>query len=348
MPNSSVARAVAVTGAAGFIGTRLVPALAAAGVPRIVGLDMREPVRTAGGYEHHLVDVAGRELDSLLRGCDTVVHLAAVTDPIVDDALMARVNVDGTRRVLAAAASVGVRRVIRVSTAAVYGAWATNPVPLTEDAPLRPNPGFGPAVHAAEVERLLHEWAITQPDAMVTVLRAAPVLGAGAEHLWARLLAGWRRPRVRGEGAPVQVVHVDDLVDALVRTVTADHPGVYDVAAAGWLGSDEARALLGRGALPAAPFDVVRRVLARSWRAGIVDVPPSVLPYLVQPWVIATDRLEGIGWRPTHTNEETLLETHDALAADAIPTTRIAVAAAGAVVAGAVAGYAVRRVTKRD
>ena len=88
-----------------------------------------------------------------------------------------------------------------MSTAAVYGAWATNPIPLTEDAPLRPNPGFGPAVHAAEVERLLHEWQHDQPDAMVTVLRAAPVLGAGAEHLWARLLAGWRRPRVRGEGA---------------------------------------------------------------------------------------------------------------------------------------------------
>lgn len=343
MPTSSVARAVAVTGAAGFIGTRLVPALAAAGVPRIVGLDMRDPVRTVSGYEHHLVDVAGRELDSMLRGCDTVVHLAAVTDPIVDDALMARVNVDGTRRVLQAAAGVGVRRIVRVSTAAVYGAWATNPVPLTEDAPLRPNPGFGPAVHAAEVERLLHEWGLEHPEAMVTVLRAAPVLGAGAEHLWARLIAGWRRPRVRGEGAPVQVVHVDDLVDALVRTVTADHPGVFDVAAAGWLAADEARTLLARGALPAAPLDVVRRVLARTWRSGIADVPPAVLPYLVQPWVIATDRLESIGWKPGHTNEETLLETHDALGADAIPTVRIAAAAAGAVVAGAAAGYVVRR-----
>ena len=343
MPTSSVARAVAVTGAAGFIGTRLVPALAAAGVPRIVGLDMRDPVRTVAGYEHHLVDVAGRELDALLRGCDTVVHLAAVTDPIVDDTLMARVNVEGTRRVLDAAAAVGVRRIVRVSTAAVYGAWATNPVPLTEDAPLRPNPGFGPAVHAAEVERLLHEWGIEHPDATITILRAAPVLGAGAEHLFARLLAGWRRPRVRGEGAPVQVVHVEDLVDALVRTVTAEHPGVFDVAAPGWVGSDEARTLLTRGALPAAPLDVVRRVLARSWRAGIGDVPPSVLPYLVQPWVIATDRLEAIGWQPGHTNEETLLETHDALGADAIPTRKIAVAAAGAVVLGAVAGYAVRR-----
>ena len=90
----------------------------------------------------------------------------------------------------------------------------------------------------------------------------------------------------------------------------------------------------------------MRRVLARSWRAGIVDVPPSVLPYLVQPWVIATDRLEAIGWRPTHTNEETLLETHDAMAADAIPTVKLAVAGAGAVVAGAAAGYVVRQVAR--
>jgi nucleoside-diphosphate-sugar epimerase len=348
MPNSSVARAVAVTGAAGFIGTRLVPALAAAGVPRIVGLDMREPNRTVTGYEHHLVDVSGRELDAVLRGCDTVVHLAAVTDPIVDDALMARVNVDGTRRVLDAASAVGVTRIVRVSTAAVYGAWATNPVPLTEDAPLRPNPGFGPAIHAAEVERLLYEWGTADAERVVTVLRAAPVLGAGAEHLWARLLAGWRRPRVRGEGAPVQVVHVDDLVDALVRTVTVDHPGVFDVAAPGWLGADEVRGLLARGALPAAPLDVVRRVLARSWRSGLGDVPPAVLPYLVQPWVIATDRLEAIGWRAAHTNEEALLETHDALGDDAIPTARVAGAAAGAVALGVVAGYAVRRAARRS
>jgi UDP-glucose 4-epimerase len=346
MPTSSVARAVAVTGAAGFIGTRLVPALAAAGVPRIVGLDMRDPVRTVAGYEHHLVDVAGRKLDTVLQGCDTVVHLAAVTDPIVDDGLMARVNIDGTRHVLDAAGRVGVRRIVRVSPAAVYGAWATNPVPLTEDAPLRPNPGFAPAVHAAEVERLLHEWAAEHPDAMVTVLRAAPVLGAGAEHLFARLLAGWRRPRVRGEGAPVQVVHVDDLVDAVLRTVTANHPGVFDVAAAGWLGADEVRALLAHGALPAAPLDVVRRVLSRSWQAGIGDVPPAVLPYLVQPWVIATDRLEALGWAPAHTNEETLLETHDALSGEAIPTARLVAAAAGALVVGAVGGYAIRRAAR--
>ena len=61
-----------------------------------------------------------------------------------DEALMARVNVEGTRRVLAAAAAVSATRIVRISSATVYGAWPSNPVPLTEDAPLRPNPHFSP------------------------------------------------------------------------------------------------------------------------------------------------------------------------------------------------------------
>ena len=77
----------------------------------------------------HGVDVAGTELKPLLEGVDTVVHLAAVVDPIVDDTLMARVNVHATRRLLEAAGAVGVRKIVRVSTAAAYGAWSTNPLP---------------------------------------------------------------------------------------------------------------------------------------------------------------------------------------------------------------------------
>src|SRR6478672_4912763 len=191
-------RTVAVTGIAGFLGQRLLLGLEAeADVARIVGLDVREPPRRSPHLELHRVDIAGHDLKPLLEGVDVVVHLAAVVDPIADEPLMTRVNVEGTRRVLDAAAAVGVRKIVRLSTTAVYGAWATNPLPLTEDAPLRPNPGFSPAVHAAEVERLLAEWQHEHPAVTITTLRAAPVLGAGANHLWARLLTTPTRVRVR-------------------------------------------------------------------------------------------------------------------------------------------------------
>jgi len=190
-------RSVAVTGVAGFLGQRVLPLLEAdPGIDRIVGLDVREPPRRSPHLDLHRVDIAGHDLKPLLEGVDVLVHLAAIVDPIDDEALMARVNVEGTRRVLDAAAAVGVRKIIRLSTTAAYGAWTTNPLPLTEDAPLRPNPGYSAAVHAAEVERLLAEWQHDHPAVTITTLRAAPVLGAGAHHLWARLFTSPTRVRV--------------------------------------------------------------------------------------------------------------------------------------------------------
>jgi len=334
--------AIAVTGASGLVGQRLLPRLAEQErVTRLIGLDVRDPRRRVRNLEFHRVDIGGAELKPLLEAADVLVHLATVVDPIPDEALMARVNVEGTRRVLDAAAAVGVRKVIRVSSAAVYGAWPNNSVPLTEDATLRPNPGFAPAVHAAEIERLLGDWREAHPAVTVTTLRSAPVLGAGAERLPSRLLLGRPPLRVRGAGPPVQVVHVDDLVAALLLAVGDDLPGTYNVAADGWLGADDARALLPRSLLPALPAELLERVLARLWASGLGDVPPNVVPYLVHPWVVANDRLRAAGWRPRHTNEEAIIEGLDSL-----PSPRygraLLLAAAGAAAAGLATGVALR------
>lgn len=341
-------RTVAVTGVAGFLGQRLLPGLEAeSDVARIVGLDVREPPRRSPRLVLHRVDIAGHDLKPLLEGVDVLVHLAAVTDPIADEPLMTRVNVEGTRHVLDAAAAVGVRKIVRLSTTAAYGAWATNPVPLTEDAPLRPNPGFSPAVHAAEVERLLAEWQLDHPAVTITTLRTAPILGTGAHHLWARLLTAPSRPRVRGVSPPVQVVHVDDVVRALTLVVREDHPGVLNVAAEGWLSSEVTAALVPRSLVPALPGDVLRRGLARMWGTGVGDVPPTVVPYLVFPWVVASDRLQALGWEPMHTNEETILETVDARPPSGLPSARTVAVAAGVGAAGIATGLVLRHLLRR-
>jgi UDP-glucose 4-epimerase len=339
--------AIAVTGASGLVGQRLLPRLADEDrVTRLIGLDVRDPRRRVRNLEFQRVDIGGAELKPLLEGVEVLVHLATVVDPIPDEALMARVNVEGTRRVLDAAAAVGVRKVIRVSSAAVYGAWPNNPVPLTEDATLRPNPGFAPAVHAAEVERLLGEWRDEHPAVTVTTLRSAPVLGAGAERLPSRLLLGRPPLRVRGASPPVQVVHVDDLVDALLLAVGNDLPGTYNVAADGWLASDDARALLPRSLLPALPGELLERLLQRLWASGLGDIPPTVVPYLVHPWVVANDRLRAAGWHPRHTNEEAIIEGLDSLP-PASRAVRYVAAAALSVTLGTAVGLLIRRRRRR-
>jgi UDP-glucose 4-epimerase len=337
---------VAITGASGLVGQRLLPRLADDVGGRVVGLDVREPRRRVRGLEFHRVDIGGAELKPLLEGVDVLVHLAGVVDPILDESLMARVNVEGTRRVLDAAAAVGVQKVVRVSPSLVYGAWPNNPVPVTEDAPLRPNPGFSPAVQAAEVERLLAEWGDEHPGITVTTLRAAPVLGPGAERLPSRLLLGRPPVRVRGATPPVQAIHVDDLVSALLLAVTTDLPGVFNAAADGWLSHEDARSLLPRSLVPPLPAELLERVLGRLWSSGVGDVPPAVVPYLLHPWVIANDRLEAVGWRPRHTNEEAILEGLDSLPPRP-SALRYAALAAGAVVFGGLAGALLRRRRRR-
>ncbi|HET9728738.1 MAG TPA: NAD-dependent epimerase/dehydratase family protein, partial [Acidimicrobiia bacterium] len=157
---SAVGQRVVVTGVSGFLGQRLLPLLdASPAVDHVVGLDVRDPARRARKLDFHRVDLLTRDLVPFLRGASTVVHLAAVGAPTLDEALLTRVNVDGTSAMLAAAAATDVHKIVRPSSTAIYGAWPNNPLPLTEEAPLRPNTGFLPALLDAECERRLVEWS---------------------------------------------------------------------------------------------------------------------------------------------------------------------------------------------
>src|SRR5215211_8963685 len=71
--------AIAVTGASGLVGQRLLPRLADdERVTRLIGLDVRDPRRRVRGLEFQRVDIAGAELKPLLEGVEVVVHLATV------------------------------------------------------------------------------------------------------------------------------------------------------------------------------------------------------------------------------------------------------------------------------
>ena len=326
---------VVVTGVSGFLGQRLLPLLDAnPRVDRIIGLDTRDPARQARKLEFHRVDVLTGPIASYMRGATVVVHLAAVIGPTLDEAMMTRVNVDGTKKVLDAASECGARRVVRPSSTAVYGAWANNPVPLTEDAPLRPSPGFLPAILDAECERLLGQWANAQPGRIATRLRIAPVVGAGTPSLFASIASGHGSVRVRATTPPVQVVHVDDAASALDLAATQELDGVFNVAADGWLTSEEAAALMPARRVPGVPYEIAERVLTATWNTGWGDAPPAVLPYLVHPWVVANDRIKAMGWKARHANDEAILLGSPGVETPLWPW----IAGAGAVTAGIALG----------
>jgi UDP-glucose 4-epimerase len=116
---------VVVTGGAGFIGSNVLDRLAARGHEPVVFDLISSPHHPDGTFETVIGDVTDLEAArSVLRGCDAVIHLAAVADVnevVVDPARAHHVNVLGTQTILEAARSSDVPRVVYGSTVWVYG-----------------------------------------------------------------------------------------------------------------------------------------------------------------------------------------------------------------------------------
>lgn len=113
---------VLVTGASGFIGTALTPALVAAGhLPRLL-LRRRPPNAPPAPSEVAIGDLTEpATLRAALEGCESVVHLGAATSAgALAPALARRVNVDGARALIEACRGQGCSRVIVMSTQHVH------------------------------------------------------------------------------------------------------------------------------------------------------------------------------------------------------------------------------------
>jgi len=343
---------VVVTGAASPLGRRVCARLAAEPwVATVVPLDRRPSTE---GPACALVDLLTDDLKVRLEGVDVVVHLASAFGPALDgDPEVVRADdVEMAQRLLEAASSASVAHVVLLSSATVYGAWSNNPVPLTEDAPVRPDPRFAFAVQKAEVERLAGEWRDAQAGSTLVVLR--PATPVASDH------PGWLALALRAAGAlrgpdddaPAQFLHLDDLAAAVVATSRIPVDGVFNVAPDGWLTPTEFHALAGPATRVRVPTWIGDRVAWLRWRLRLAPTPPGVQAYAARTWVVANDRLRAQGWEPTQLSEVAYVEATPAGAwATLSPTRRqeIALGGAGVVLAGvAVAAVAlVRRLHRR-
>lgn len=237
-----------VTGGAGFIGSNLVDALLARG-DKVCVIDnlstgRRENLsgalaRGARLIEGDITDADVVEATVVECAPDVIFHLAAQIDvrrSVADPAGDARVNIEGTINLLAAAAAHGRPRFVYSSTGgAAYG--ECDELPTAEDHAVNPEAPYGQAKVAAEgycalFGRMHGLSTIALRYGNVYGPRQDPLGEAGVVAIFCgRLLAG-ERPTVYGDGRQTRdYVYVNDIVAANLAAAASVAEGSYNIGA---------------------------------------------------------------------------------------------------------------------
>lgn len=303
---------VAVTGAGGYVGGRLVAHLARQG-RAVRALSRRPapwlpdavPVDLAAGDDVDLV--------AALDGCDAVVHLAGASEvrfaADADTALAE--TVVAAQRVARASAAAGIDRVVVASTVHVYGAALRSG--STVDHRTVPQPR-----HAYAVARLAGEHLVAGSVPSPVALRLTNAVGApvdGRVDRWTLVANELCARAARGEALVLRssgrqwrdFVDLGDVCDVLAAATDPDFPaGTYD------LGSGTSTTVL-------ALAELVAEVAADvTGHRPAVEAPPHDGP-VPEPFAVSIAALAGLGHRPSTPLRASVEETIRGCLADPPP-----------------------------
>ena len=260
-------KVVAITGASGYIGSRLLRQLESNfNVGKIVAFDKRPlpyPIHNISFYQRDLapLDVRVEDEDGernaarsrqlrrdtgvedILRQhrVETLVHLVSVfshTSTYQNWERETRQDLAILDSVMDACVEAGVKHVIYLSSHTVYGAFPDNPIPFTEASATRTRPGdsLGQASFNADESMLEfladHREGGEKKPMKVTILRTCPVLGYSDDHRRVERIFPYRFWGAGGN-PPYQFLHEVDLAELLEDVIEQEAEGVFNVAGEG-------------------------------------------------------------------------------------------------------------------
>jgi nucleoside-diphosphate-sugar epimerase len=281
---------VFVTGSSSRLAQAVLPVLCAEpGIARVTGVDLAPPRFAHAKFRAARCDIRDEGLPAMMEGHDALVHLAfVVLRGRMSESDMFGVNVTGSHKVFHAARQAGAKRLVHLSSAAVYGSG----MHLDEQAPLAPLPGFLYARHKAHLERLLEA---EFPECVR--LRPHVILGPNAQPLLRQLL---ELPFYLAlpEPQPLQqCVHEDDVASAVLLALTRDVRGAFNLAVEG--GFSYRDAIRGRHRFSIAlPRRVARAGMDLAWRWGGWGGEPAWIEGLERTLLLNCRRAAvEMGWK---------------------------------------------------
>jgi UDP-glucose 4-epimerase len=301
---------VVVTGADGRLGRRLVRALHR--TRRVIALDHRPSLEFPADVEYHAVDLSSKRLRDLLKTpyISALVHLGVMHDPRSDHERHHAWNVLSLRRLFECVEQFGIRKLVLLSSANVYGPRPDNPQLLGEDAPLLAGGRFSEIRDLVELDLAAQNFLWRKAETETVILRPAHILGT-VRNAPSNYLRMKHVPTLLGFDPMMQVVHQDDVVGAIACALAPGARGMFNIAGPAPVSLSHALSLLGRKAVPL-PHGVARVAVDRLFRWRVTSFPAAELDFIRYVCMVDDARARrDLGYAPAHDLMATLFAVDD-------------------------------------
>jgi len=299
-------RTVLVTGISGNLGRSLAKLLHTE--THVVGLDRRPFVGKPKDIDHFQVDIRKARAEDPFRRhqIEALLHLGIMHDPRMPFSEAHSFNVVGTQKILERCVRHGVKKVVVLSSANVYGPLPGNSNFLPEETPLMAADRFSGVRDLIELDMYAQSFMWRHPEVETVILRPVNIVGPTVRNAPSNYLRLERPITVMGFDPMVQLIHEEDVCRALVLALRPGARGVYNVNGPGEVPVSAALRELGRRPVPV-PHFLVRPLLRRLFEAGVSSYPPEEVDHIQYLCMVDGSRAEReLGFSPRHSLRETI------------------------------------------
>lgn len=226
-------KTIAITGVNGYAASALLPLLESdSDVDKIIGIDITP---WKGGYKKITFvcdDFRSKRMAEILKEADIVYHLAFVEDEFHDRQQALDINVNGSKNVFTACAQNNVKKVIYITSTAVYGFQNTPGLNFTEEALISSDKDKNYYHRStAHVEAFARNFFNQYPNITFTIIRSAMMIGPNIDNILEKSLSMKLLALPSGSNRRIQFIYEDDLGKAMYLAFKKDIPGVFNAAA---------------------------------------------------------------------------------------------------------------------
>jgi UDP-glucose 4-epimerase len=306
VPFEGMPGTVCITGIAGNLGRELARLLHTE--VRIVGID-RRPFREAPrDLEHHQLDIRKNRVEEVFRRArpGALIHLGIMHDPRMPRSEAHSFNVIGTHKILDICVRQGVKKVVVLSSANVYGPRPENSNFLPEETPLMAAARHSDVADLVELDIYAQSFVWRHPEIETVILRPVHIVGPTVRNAPSNYLRLPRPPTVMGFDPMIQLIHAADACRALALALRPGARGVYNVAGPGEVPLSAVLRELGRRPIPVPGF-LLRPLLARAFASHLTGFPPEELDHIQYLCAVDGSRaVRELGWAPGRSLRETI------------------------------------------